>query len=91
VTRLNAPPLGWRERKRGERPKRGLGVGLTFETKFIHDFHGSSKFEKRFNATFIALIPRKIGAIDLKDFCPISLVSGVYKIIVKALELFCQG
>jgi len=49
----------------------------------FHDFHASSKFEKSLNATFIALIPKKIGAIVLKDFRPINLVSGVYKIIAK--------
>lgn len=42
-------------------------------------------FEKSLNATFIALIPKKTRAIDLKDFHPISLVSGVYKIIAKVL------
>jgi hypothetical protein len=47
-------------------------------------FNYSSKFEKSHNATFSALIP-KPGAIDLKDFRPISLVSGVYKIIAKVL------
>ena len=33
----------------------------------------------------IALIPKKPGASDLKDFRPISLVCGVYKIIAKVL------
>jgi hypothetical protein len=51
----------------------------------FHDFHASSKFEKILNATFIALIPKKIGAIVLKDFRPINLVSGVYKIIAKVI------
>jgi hypothetical protein len=37
------------------------------------------------NATFIALIPKKVGAVEVKDFCPISLVSGIYKIIMKVL------
>jgi len=49
------------------------------------DFHSHSKFIKSINATFIALIPKKSGAVDLKDFRPISLVSGVYKIIAKVL------
>jgi hypothetical protein len=49
------------------------------------DFHSHSKFVKSINATFIALIPKKSGAVDLKDFRPISLVSGVYKIIAKVL------
>ena len=51
----------------------------------LHDFHASSKFEKSLNATFIALIPKKFRAIDFKDFRPISLVIGVYKIIAKVL------
>jgi hypothetical protein len=51
----------------------------------FQDFHAHSKFVKSLNATFIALILKKSGAIDLKDFRPISLVSGVYKIIAKVL------
>lgn len=35
--------------------------------------------------TFIALIPKKIGASNLKDFRPVSLVGGVYKIMAKLL------
>lgn len=37
------------------------------------------------NATLIILILRKFGAIDLKNFCHVSLVSGVRKIIAKVL------
>ena len=37
------------------------------------------------NATFIVLIPKKHGAIELKDFRPINLVGGVYKILAKVL------
>jgi len=42
-------------------------------------------FENSLNATFMAIIPKKLGAGDVKDFRPITLVSGVYKIIVKVL------
>ena len=49
------------------------------------EFHESGKFEKSFNATFVALIPKKVGVVEIKDFRPISLVSGVYKIISKVL------
>jgi hypothetical protein len=49
------------------------------------EFHESKKFEKSFDATFVALIPKKAGVVEIKNFCPISLVSGVYKIILKAL------
>jgi hypothetical protein len=51
----------------------------------FQDFHTHSKFVKSINATFLALISKKFGAVDLKDFRPISLVSGVYKIIAKVL------
>jgi tripartite-type tricarboxylate transporter receptor subunit TctC len=51
----------------------------------FQDFHTHSKFVKSINATFLALIPKKFGAVDLKDFRPISLVSGVYKIVAKVL------
>jgi hypothetical protein len=51
----------------------------------LHDFHPSSKFEEILSATLIALISKNFEAIDLKDFWPISLVSGVYKIIAKVL------
>jgi hypothetical protein len=51
----------------------------------FQDFHTHSKFVKSINATFIALISKKLGAVDVKDFRPISLVSGVYKIIAKVL------
>jgi hypothetical protein len=51
----------------------------------FQDFYTHSKFVKSINATFLALIPKKAGATDLKDFRPISLVSGLYKIIAKVL------
>jgi hypothetical protein len=37
------------------------------------------------NATFVFLIPKKADALEVKDFRPISLVGGVYKIISKVL------
>ncbi|WMV13355.1 hypothetical protein MTR67_006740 [Solanum verrucosum] len=51
----------------------------------IHNFHQNGIFEKSFNATFLALIPKKPGAEELKDFRPISLIGGVYKIISKLI------
>jgi hypothetical protein len=51
----------------------------------FQDFHTHNKFVKSINATFLALISKKSRAIDLKDFRPISLISGVYKIIAKVL------
>ena len=55
-------------------------------TVFNH-FHVSGQFEKSLNATFIALIPKKAIAVDVKDFRPISLVGGVYKILAKVLAI----
>jgi hypothetical protein len=51
----------------------------------FQEFHERGKFEKSFNATFVSLIPKKAGAVEMKDFRPISLVGGVYKIISKVL------
>jgi hypothetical protein len=50
-----------------------------------HEFHNSGKFEKSLNATFFALIPKKAGAVEVKDFRPISLIGGMHKIISKVL------
>ena len=49
------------------------------------DFHEHCQFERSLNATFVALIPKKPRADDIKDFRPISLVGGMYKIIAKML------
>jgi hypothetical protein len=51
----------------------------------FQDFYTHNKFVKSINASFLALIPKKFGAMDLKDFRLISLVSGVYKIIAKVI------
>ena len=42
-------------------------------------------FERSLNVSFLALIPKKPDAMDVKDFHPISLVGGMYKIISKVL------
>jgi hypothetical protein len=47
------------------------------------DFHSLGKFKKSFNATFVSFL-KKAGAVEIKDFCPISLVGGVYKIILRS-------
>lgn len=51
----------------------------------LHNFYSQEVFEKSFNATYIALIPKKKGAKELKDFRPISLVGSFYKLISKVL------
>jgi hypothetical protein len=45
------------------------------------EFHQREKFEKSFNVTFVSLIPKKGGVVEIKDFRRISLVGGMYKII----------
>lgn len=51
----------------------------------FNEFAREGKFVRSLNASFIVLIPKKPGAVDLKDFRPISLVGGVYKILAKVL------
>ncbi|KAL4613723.1 hypothetical protein ACB092_07G001100 [Castanea dentata] len=43
-------------------------------------------FEKSLNATFIALIPKKNDASNIRDFRPISLVGSVYKILARLIS-----
>jgi hypothetical protein len=53
--------------------------------KVFREFHVSGKFERSINAMFLTLILKIIGAVDPKDFHPISLVGSIYKIIGKTL------
>ena len=55
-------------------------VLAVFEEFYLH-----SKFEKSLNATFIALIPKKNDASNIRDFRPISLVGSLYKLLSKVL------
>jgi hypothetical protein len=57
----------------------------------FHDFHDTRNFVKSINVTFLALIPKKPGAQECKDFRPISLVTGMYKIIAKVLAKRLSG
>ena len=51
---------------------------------FVH-FHRHSVFEWSVNASIITLIPKKSFALNIKDFRPISLVGGMYKLLSKVL------
>ena len=42
-------------------------------------------FKKSLHNTFIALIPKKMGAEDIKDYRLISLVGSIYKLLAKVL------
>jgi hypothetical protein len=52
---------------------------------FFEEFHTHCKFEKSLNATFIALIPKKRDALNIRDYRPISLVGSMYKLLSKVL------
>ena len=52
---------------------------------FFSEFYEHSKFFKSLNATFMVLIPKKVGTENLKDFRPISLVESLYKWLAKVL------
>jgi hypothetical protein len=51
----------------------------------FNEFANYGRFVRSLNASFIVLIPKKTGAVELQDFRPISLVGGIYKILVKVL------
>lgn len=51
----------------------------------MDNFYTKGSFVKSMNATFIALIPKKNGAVEVKDFRAISLLGCVYTIISKLL------
>ena len=49
------------------------------------NFHTQIVFEKSLNTAFLTLIPKKADTVKIKDFKPITLVGGIYKIISKVL------
>lgn len=51
------------------------------------NFHELDIFEKSLNATFIALVPKRIGQFEVKDFRPMSLVGSLNKNFVKVLAI----
>lgn len=51
----------------------------------FNDFHRLESFVKSLNSTFIVLIPKMVGAKNIKNVKPISLVSSFYKLISKVL------
>lgn len=53
--------------------------------KIVDEFYYSEGFYDHLNNTFITLIPKKKMMVELRDFCPISLPSSVYKIIYKLM------
>ena len=52
---------------------------------FFEEFFLHGMFQRSLNSTFLVLLQKKRGAKDLKDFRPISLVGGLYKLLAKVL------
>lgn len=52
---------------------------------FFEYFHRHSVFKRSLNASFLALIPKKNNAMNIKYFQPISLVDSVFKLLSKVL------
>jgi hypothetical protein len=53
---------------------------------FFLNFIVDCKLVKNLNVTFVSLVlPKKADAVEMKDFWPISLVGGMYKILFKVL------
>lgn len=60
-------------------------VVVEYLMKVFQELFLVGKFEKSLNATFIALLTKKIRASKVNYFRLISIVNGVYKIISKVL------
>jgi hypothetical protein len=46
--------------------------------RIFHNFHEHELFEKSLNTTFIALIPKKIVQLEVRDCRPIDLMGSVF-------------
>ncbi|XP_050225835.1 uncharacterized protein LOC126675263 [Mercurialis annua] len=53
--------------------------------QLFFNFHQTGFFPTGLNTAFLVLIPKLKGAIDIKDFRPISLINGVFKLLSKVL------
>lgn len=53
----------------------------------ITDFFEKGELPKVVNTIWVALIPKVEGAVELKDFRPISVVGCIYKVIAKIMAL----
>ena len=55
------------------------------------EFHRSEIINQSTNASFIVLVPKKSMSKKISDFRPISLITSLYKIIVKVLSERLRG
>lgn len=51
----------------------------------FNDFHRTDSFVHSINSTFLVIIPKVVGAKNIKDFISISLIGSIYKLISKVL------
>ena len=58
---------------------------------FFPEVYTHCKFKHSLNATFIALIPKKHNASNIRDFRPISLIGSIYKLLAKVLANRLKG
>nr|GFB06436.1 RNA-directed DNA polymerase, eukaryota [Tanacetum cinerariifolium] len=59
-------------------------IGPDFCTA-VNCFFDKGRFPRGSNSSFIALIPKVMDAKFVTDFCPISLIGSVYKVVTKIL------
>ena len=52
---------------------------------FFEEVYEQGQFESSLNATFLALIPKKNDARNIRDYRPIALIGSVYKLLSKVL------
>ena len=51
----------------------------------FNEFCENGVLVRELGASFLALIPKKHGALSVKDFRPISIIGSIYKILAKVL------
>lgn len=52
----------------------------------IKYFESMGKISNGCNPSFIVLVPKKVDTLDFSDYCPISLIGCVYKVLSKILS-----
>jgi hypothetical protein len=58
---------------------------------FFDEVYHHCKFERSLNASFIALIPKKQNASNIREFRPISFIGSIYKLLAKVLANRLKG
>ena len=58
---------------------------------FFDEVYHHCKFERSLNTSFIALIPKKQNASNIRDFRPLSLIGSVYKLLAMMLANRLKG